>query len=71
MGRPALSVHEWAAAYVDIVADRHALGRPISQFDAQIAAIARTAGARVATWRTDDFLNCGVALVDPWAVPVS
>lgn len=56
-----------AAAYVDIVAERRSLGRPISQFDAQIAAIARTAGAKLATRNTGDFERCGIALVDPWA----
>jgi predicted nucleic acid-binding protein len=53
-------------AYVDIVAERRSLGRPISQFDAQIAAIARRAGAKLATRNTVDFERCGVALIDPW-----
>jgi len=56
-----------APVYADIVADRRAVGRPISQFDAQIAAIARTAHARVATRNTADFEGCGLVLVDPWA----
>jgi toxin FitB len=56
-----------APAYVDIVSERRALGRPISQFDAQIAAIARQAGATLATRNTSDFQRCGIALVDPWA----
>lgn len=60
-----------AAAYVDIVAGRRSLGRPISQFDAQIAAIARRAGARLATRNTADFADCGVALLDPWAGPAA
>jgi hypothetical protein len=42
------------------------MGQPISQFDAQIAAIARRAGARLATRNTNDFSNCRVALIDPW-----
>jgi toxin FitB len=54
-------------AYVQVVSDRRSLGRPISQFDAQIAAIARRAGAKLATRNTADFEQCDVELVDPWA----
>jgi predicted nucleic acid-binding protein len=52
-------------AYVEIVSDRRAAGRPISQFDAQIAAIARSHGARLAT-RNADFEAVGVAILNPW-----
>ncbi len=55
-------------AYVDIVSARRAAGRPISQFDAQIAAIALYAGAKLATRNVNDFENCGVTLVNPWIV---
>lgn len=55
-----------ASAYAVIVAMRRAAGRPISQFDCQIAALARARGARVATRNTDDYEGCGVALIDPW-----
>lgn len=55
-------------AYVDIVSARRAAGRPISQFDAQIAAIALHAGAKLATRNVNDFENCGVTLVNPWVV---
>ena len=53
-------------AYVDIVSLRRAAGRPIAQFDAQIAAIARHSGARLATRNVGDFENCGVSVVNPW-----
>ena len=53
-------------AYVQVVSRRRTLGRPISQFDAQIAAIARRAGARLATRNIADFEHCGVELIDPW-----
>ncbi|MFN0182378.1 MAG: type II toxin-antitoxin system VapC family toxin [Aquabacterium sp.] len=56
-----------AAAYVEIVAGRRALGRPVPQFDAQIAAIVRKAGATLATRNTADFERCGIALIDPWS----
>lgn len=55
-----------AATYVQIVSDRRAAGRPISQFDAQIAAIARQAGAAIATRNITDFERCGVELINPW-----
>ena len=55
-----------APAYVDIVIGRRAAGRPISQFDAQIAAIARQSGSRLATRNLADFEGCGLALVNPW-----
>lgn len=54
-------------AYVDIVSERRSLGRPISQFDAQIAAIARHARATLATRNSADFERCGVEIVDPWS----
>jgi predicted nucleic acid-binding protein len=53
-------------AYAAIAAKRRAAGRPISQFDCQIAAIARAHGAVVATRNTEDYEGCGVAVIDPW-----
>ena len=52
---------------VDIVSHRRAVGRPISQFDAQIAAIARRHGAGLATRNVGDFRDCGLTVIDPWA----
>ncbi|MEQ8230104.1 MAG: hypothetical protein RKL32_00200, partial [Gammaproteobacteria bacterium] len=40
--------------------------RPISQFDAQIAAIAQSAGADVATSNVAGFDGCGIKVIDPW-----
>ena len=57
-------------AYVDIVSTRRGAGRPISQFDAQIAAIARHRGARLATRNLADFEGCGVVLVNPWTAMI-
>ncbi|MBI5165808.1 MAG: type II toxin-antitoxin system VapC family toxin [Magnetospirillum sp.] len=56
-----------ALAFADIAASRRRLGRPISQADAQIAAIARTHGASIATRNVADFEGCRVALINPWA----
>jgi len=46
---------------------RRAAGCPISQFHAQIAAIALCHGDRLATRSQSDFEGCGITLVDPWA----
>jgi toxin FitB len=55
-----------APSYAQIASDRRRAGRPISHFDAQIAAIARLMGAAIATRNTADFEGCGVTVVDPW-----
>jgi len=55
-----------ARAYADIAAKRRSLGRPISQFDCQIAAIARAHDASVATRNTADYEGCGVEIINPW-----
>ena len=55
-----------ASEYVAIVAARRSAGRPISQFDAQIAAIALSRRAGLATRNITDFEGCGLAVVDPW-----
>lgn len=55
-----------ADTYAQIAADRRQSGRPISQFDAMIAAIARSQGARLATRNVKDFAGCQVTLIDPW-----
>ena len=56
-----------ARAYADIAAARRASGRPISQADCQIAAIARARGMAVATRNVRDFENMGIDVLDPWA----
>jgi predicted nucleic acid-binding protein len=55
-----------AQAYAAIAATRRAAGRPISQFDCQIAAIARIRQAVLATHNTVDYEDCGVEVIDPW-----
>jgi predicted nucleic acid-binding protein len=56
-----------AAAYAAIGAARNRAGRPIAVIDAQIAAIARTRGAALATRNVKDFGGCSIDLVDPWS----
>jgi toxin FitB len=55
-----------ARVFAHIRASRRSLGRPIAEFDAQIAAIAEVHGARLATRNTGDFEGCGIPLVNPW-----
>ncbi len=56
-----------ARVYAEIAAARRASGRPLSQTDGQIAAIARSRGMTVATRNVRDFAETGIELVDPWA----
>ena len=55
-----------ARAYPEIAAGRRHAGRPLRQIDAQIAAITRSRGARLATRDVRDFAGCGLTVVDPW-----
>jgi predicted nucleic acid-binding protein len=52
--------------YAEIGASRRAAGRPISQFDAQIAAVTRSRGADLATRNVKDFEGCGITVINPW-----
>jgi predicted nucleic acid-binding protein len=55
-----------ARAFPEIAVRRRAQGRPIGDLDAQIAAIARSRDAILATRNTADFEGCGMRLVNPW-----
>ena len=58
-----------ANIYAEIFAQRQAAGRPISQADCQIAAIARSREASIATRNVRDFEGIEIELIDPWANP--
>lgn len=58
-----------AREFAKILATRKAAGGPMSQFDAMIAAIARSHGAALATRNSDDFEDCGIRLINPWNAP--
>ena len=55
-----------ARAFPKIAAARRGSGLPITRFDAQIAAIARSRSAAIATRNTGDFEECGVTVLNPW-----
>jgi toxin FitB len=55
-----------AGVFAKIAATRRAAGRPISQFDAMIAAIGRVHGAALATRDTSNFEDCGIRVINPW-----
>lgn len=55
-----------AREYADIAAARRRAGRPMSEADAQIAAIARSRRAALATRNVEDFVGCELQVIDPW-----
>ena len=55
-----------AQVYAEIAAARRAAGRPISQSDGQIAAIARARSMAIATRNVRDFEDMGIDIIDPW-----
>lgn len=57
---------EAALHFAEIMANRRRAGTPIDSFDALIAAIARAAGAQIATRDTGGFTGCGLTLINPW-----
>jgi predicted nucleic acid-binding protein len=56
-----------ARAFAAISASRRAAWRPISHADCQIAAIARSREAQVATRDARGFQGCGIDVINPWA----
>ena len=62
-----LSFDESAARkYGEVKGHRKEIGRPLSDLDGQIAAIARANGFAIATRNTKDFEACGVELINPF-----
>lgn len=58
---------EAARAYARIAVARRRAGLPVSGFDTQIAAIAASTGARLATRNVRDFEESNLDVIDPWA----
>ena len=57
---------EAAGHYAVLAAARRSQGKPIDIPDCQIAAIAKSIGAAVATRNVKDFEDCGVEVINPW-----
>jgi predicted nucleic acid-binding protein len=55
-----------ARSFSQIASSRRRQGKPMSEFDAQVAAITRVHGATLATRNPYVFEACGVRLVNPW-----
>lgn len=55
-----------AAHFARIAASRKRIGQPIGLMDAQIAAIALSHGATLATRDEAGFAHCGVRIANPW-----
>lgn len=55
-----------AFAFATIAASCRRAGQPIAPLDAQIAAIAQSRNAPIATRDAAGFAGCGVPVIDPW-----
>src|SRR5205823_14289892 len=55
-----------AVAFARIAAARRRSSRPISQADAQIAAVVHSRGAALASRNVGDFSECGIEVINPW-----
>ena len=56
-----------ARVYGEVLGHRREIGRPISSFDGQIAAIARSLGFGLATRNIKDFEECQIDLINPFS----
>ena len=57
---------EAARAYAEIGVVRRAAGLPVHHADCQIAAIARSRNAGIATRNVKNFEGCGIDVINPW-----
>ena len=55
-----------ARAYAEIAASRRSAGRPVAEFDCQIAAIAHSRSMAIATRNIRDFESMGIKILNPW-----
>jgi predicted nucleic acid-binding protein len=55
-----------AEQYAIIASTRERAGKPLTGFDALIAAVCRSCGAALATRNVPDFEGTGVEVINPW-----
>ncbi len=55
-----------AVCFAEIASNRKKIGKPISQADAQIAAICLANNAEIATRNVNDFADCQIQIINPW-----
>ena len=55
-----------AHRYGEIMGRRKEIGRPLAILDGQIASIAWSKGCSVATRNVEDFVECGVEVINPF-----
>jgi predicted nucleic acid-binding protein len=55
-----------AENYAVIASSRERAGKPITSFDALIAAVCRSQVAALATRNVSDFEGTGIEIIDPW-----
>lgn len=60
-----------AIVYAKMMVELKKAGKPISIFDAQMAAIARCNRFAVATRDTRPFIECGLDVINPWTKAIS
>ncbi len=58
--------HKAGRFYGELMGRRREIGRPMSSFDGQIAAIARSHNLAVATGNVRDFEECGLRILNPF-----
>ncbi len=59
-----------ARSYALLAAQRRRSGLAVKEADCQIAAIAASRGAALATRNVKDFIGTDVEIVDPWQYPI-
>ncbi len=57
-----------AISFAEIASQRRKSGQPISQADAQIAAICYRNNATLATRNVKDFVNCNINIINPFTM---